>query len=92
MGHLLNLKCAHSPLNLRILSSKCVPVTLTTVQVPNVALTQTKRITVRVLSSVHTVIRFVSFRAKFGIWTVVGLNGALVDAKLRTFICPKCVL
>ncbi len=46
MGHLLNLKCVHSPLNLRILSSTSVPFTLTTVQVPNLALPQTKRITV----------------------------------------------
>ncbi len=45
MGHLLKLKCAHSPLNLRILSSKSVPFTLTTVQVPHLALTNTKRIT-----------------------------------------------
>jgi hypothetical protein len=37
-GNLLTLKCAHSPLNLRILSSPSVPFTLTTVQVPNLAL------------------------------------------------------
>ncbi len=29
MGHSLKLKCSHSPLNLRILSSTCVPFTLT---------------------------------------------------------------
>jgi hypothetical protein len=46
MGHLLKLKCAHSPLNLRILSPTNVPFTLTTLQVPNLALTHTKRITV----------------------------------------------
>jgi hypothetical protein len=46
MGHLLKLKCAHSPLNLRILSSTNDLFTLTTVQVPNLALVETKRITV----------------------------------------------
>ncbi len=40
------IKCAHSPLNLRILSSTSVPFTLTTVQVPNLSLTHKKRITV----------------------------------------------
>jgi hypothetical protein len=47
MRHLLKLKCAHSPLNLRILSSTSVPFTLTTVQVLNLALTLAERITVR---------------------------------------------
>jgi hypothetical protein len=47
MGHLLKINCAHSPLNLCILSSTCVPFTLTTVQVPNLALTHKERITVR---------------------------------------------
>ncbi len=46
IGHLSKLNCAHSPLILRILSSKSVQFTLTTVQVPNLALTHTKRITV----------------------------------------------
>ncbi len=46
LGHLLKLKCAHSPLNLCILSSTSVPFTLTTVQVSNLSLTHTKRITV----------------------------------------------
>jgi len=46
MGHLLKLNHAHSPLNLRIFSSTCVPFTLTTVQVPNLALTHKKRLTV----------------------------------------------
>jgi hypothetical protein len=46
MKQLLKQKCAHSPLNLRILSSTSVPFTLTTVKVPNLALTHTKRITV----------------------------------------------
>ncbi len=43
---LLKLKCAHSPLNLRILYSSSVPFTLSTVQVPTLALTHKKRITV----------------------------------------------
>ncbi len=29
--------------------------------------------------------------AKFGLYTVVGLNGTLVEAKIRTFKDPKCV-
>jgi hypothetical protein len=33
----------------------------------------------------HTVIRFVSTGAKFGIYTVVGLHGTLVEDKMRTF-------
>jgi hypothetical protein len=33
----------------------------------------------------HTVIRFVSISAKFGICTIVGLNGTLVKAKIRTW-------
>ncbi len=41
--------------------------------------------------SACSVIRFVSISAKFGICTVVGLNGTLVEAKKRTFKCPKCV-
>ncbi len=49
MGHWLNLKSAHSLLNLRILSSTSVPFTVYTHddgEVPNLALYQTKRITV----------------------------------------------
>ncbi len=46
MKQLLKQKCAHSSLNLRILSSTSVPFTLPTVQVPNLALTHTKWITV----------------------------------------------
>ncbi len=46
MGHFLKIKCAQSPLNLRILSSTSVPLTLTTVQLPNLALNHTERITV----------------------------------------------
>ncbi len=33
----------------------------------------------------YTVIRFVSISAKFDICTVVGLNGRIVEAKMRTF-------
>jgi hypothetical protein len=36
-------------------------------------------------SLLHTVIRFVSTRAKFGICTVVGLNETLVKDEMRTF-------
>jgi hypothetical protein len=45
-GTIVDAKCAHSPLNLGILSSTSVPCTLTTVQLPNLALVETKRITV----------------------------------------------
>ncbi len=38
-----------------------------------------------------TVIRFVPIIAKFVICTVVGLNGTLVEAKIRTFKCPMSV-
>jgi hypothetical protein len=37
------------------------------------------------------VIRFVSIGAKIGICTVVGPNGTLVEAEIRTFKCPKSV-
>ncbi len=39
----------------------------------------------------YAVIHFVSISDKFGICTVVGLIGALVEAKIRTFKCPKMV-
>jgi hypothetical protein len=49
----------------------------------------------RILSCVwngyHTVILFVKISGKFGICTVVGLNGTLVEDKIRTFMYPKCV-
>jgi hypothetical protein len=71
MGHMLKIKSVDSRVNVHILASKSVPLTLMTVQVPNLALTHTKRITVQY--TVHcTVIRFVSISAKFGIGTVVG--------------------
>jgi hypothetical protein len=38
-----------------------------------------------------TVIRFVSINAKFGICTVVGLNGTLVEGKIRTWDTRMCV-
>ncbi len=41
-GTLLKLKCAHSPLSVRIISSTSVPFTLMNVQVPNLALVETK--------------------------------------------------
>jgi hypothetical protein len=46
MGHLLKKKCVDSRVNVHILASTSVPYTLSTVQVPNLALTHTKRITV----------------------------------------------
>jgi hypothetical protein len=46
MEHLLKIKCADSRVHVHILASTSVPFTLTTVQVPNLALTHTKRITV----------------------------------------------
>ncbi len=46
MGHSLKIKCVDSRVNVHILASASVPFTLTTVQVPNLALTHTKRITV----------------------------------------------
>jgi hypothetical protein len=46
MGHLLKIKCIDSRENVHILASTSVPFTLTTVQVPNLALTLTKWITV----------------------------------------------
>jgi hypothetical protein len=46
MGHLLKIKCVDSRINVHILDSTGVLFTLTTVQVPKIALTHTKRITV----------------------------------------------
>jgi hypothetical protein len=46
MGHVLKPNCPHSSLNLLVFSSTSVSFTLTTVQVPDLALTLTKRITV----------------------------------------------
>ncbi len=50
MGHLLKIKSVDSRVNVNILASTSVPFTLSTVQVPNLALTHKKRITVYVLS------------------------------------------
>jgi hypothetical protein len=44
MGHLLKLKCVDSRVNVLIFASTSASFTLTTVQVPNLALTHTKRI------------------------------------------------
>ncbi len=49
MGHFLKKKCVDSKVNVHILASTSVPFTLTTVQVPNLALTHMKRITVLLL-------------------------------------------
>ncbi len=38
-----------------------------------------------------SVILFVSFSAKFGIYTIVGLNGTLLEDKIRTLKCPNQV-
>ncbi len=46
MGHLLKIKCVDSRVNVHIVDATSVPFTLSTVQVPNLALTHTKRITV----------------------------------------------
>jgi hypothetical protein len=46
MGHLLKIKCVDSRVNVHILAATSVQFTLSTVQVPNLALTHTKRITV----------------------------------------------
>jgi hypothetical protein len=46
MGHMLKVKCVDSRVNVNILASTSVPFTLTTVQVPNLAPTHTRRITV----------------------------------------------
>ncbi len=46
MGHLLEIKCVDSRVNVNILASISVQFTPTTVQVPNLTLTHTKRITV----------------------------------------------
>jgi hypothetical protein len=38
-----------------------------------------------------TVIRIISISAKFDICAVVGLNRRLIEAKIHTFKCPKCL-
>ncbi len=47
MGHLLKIKCVDSRVNVHIFASAGVTFTLTTVQVPILAVTHTKWITVR---------------------------------------------
>jgi hypothetical protein len=46
MGHLLKIKCVDSKANVHIIASTSVSFTLITVHVPNLALVETKRITV----------------------------------------------
>jgi hypothetical protein len=46
MGHWMKIKFVDSRVNVHILASTSVPFTLTTEQMPNLALTHTKRITV----------------------------------------------
>jgi hypothetical protein len=53
MGHLLEIKCADSRVNVHILASTIVTFTLTAMQVPNLALTHKKRITVQVPHLYH---------------------------------------
>jgi hypothetical protein len=52
MGHLLKIECLDSRVNMHISSSTRDPFTLPTVQVSNLALTHTKRITVQSIKSV----------------------------------------
>jgi hypothetical protein len=47
MGHLLNIKCVDSRMNVHILDSTSVPFALTMVQVPNLELIHKRRITVQ---------------------------------------------
>ncbi len=68
-GHLLKIKCVHSWVNVTILASKSVPFGPTKVQVKNLALTDTKRITVYILNysiMVHRKKRFASFPSPAG--------------------------
>jgi hypothetical protein len=60
---------------IRILSSTSVPFRPMTEQMPNSALTHTKRFTGQA-------------SAKFGTRTVMGLNGTLAEAKMFAFILP----
>jgi hypothetical protein len=69
-------------------SSVCILVTESSLSYPKyrfryllIRLVPTKRID----ALAHTVICFVSTSAKFGICTVVGINGKLVEDKMRTF-------
>jgi hypothetical protein len=41
---------------------------------------------------IDTVIRFVSIRDNFVICPIVGLNGTLVETKIRTFKCPQVLV
>ncbi len=48
------------------------------------------RCLIMTILAIHTVIRFVLISAKFGICTVIGLNGTLVETKIRRVKPPKC--
>jgi hypothetical protein len=61
MGHLLKIKCVDLRANVHILASTTVPFTLTTVQMPNLALTHTKRITVWVRHRTDSCLRCAAF-------------------------------
>ncbi len=50
MGHLLKIKCLVSRVNVRILASTSAPFTLTTVQVPKLALTHTDKKEIQISS------------------------------------------
>ncbi len=52
MGHKFKIKCVDSRVNMHNLASTSLPFTLTTVQVPNLALTHKKRITVYLAGTV----------------------------------------
>ncbi len=79
MGQLLKLKNAHSSAPFVYFSLiTSVPFRSMSVQLPNLALIETKRI---------AVICFISISAKFGIYTVVGLNKTPVEDKICTFKC-----
>jgi len=56
MVHLLEIKCVDSRVNVKIIASTSVQFTPTTVQVPNLAPTHTKRITVclRYFENIYT--------------------------------------
>jgi hypothetical protein len=68
MGHLLNINCVDSMVNTHILATTSVPFTLTPVQVPNLALTYTKRITVQP-PAFHPMLFWLSNSKTFTQWT-----------------------
>ncbi len=66
MGHLLKIKCVDSRVNTHIFASTSVPFTLTTVQVPNLTLTLTKRITVHNESETNPTQQCAAVRTQLG--------------------------